>query len=306
MIAHTALSATKDTTFAGFDGRPYTLREPMVQVVPVVVDVPHAGRRYPPAFVGATRLSAQTLRRSEDAYVDLLFGESVALGAPLLSAEFPRAYLDVNREPYELDPRMFSERLPGFANTRSLRVAGGLGTIPRIVGEGHDIYAGKLPISEALERIDRCYRPYHAALRGLVERTRDRLGTCVLLDAHSMPSTGLEYNGAAKSEIILGDRYGTSASPAVVDIADAAFRAVGLNVTRNRPYAGGFITEHYGDPANAVHALQIEVNRSLYMEEHTLTPSDSFEPLRDCIAMALASCFSAWTEHLCILRNAAE
>jgi N-formylglutamate amidohydrolase len=306
MIPHNPLSAIRDTAFAGDDGRPYTLREPVMQVVPVVVDVPHAGRRYPRAFVESTRLSAQSLRRSEDAYVDLLFAEAVALGAPQLCAEFPRAYLDVNREPYELDPRMFEERLPGFANTRSMRVAGGLGTIPRIVGEGHDIYAGKLHINDALERIDRCYRPYHAALRGLVDRTRNRHGICVLLDAHSMPSTGLEQNGVARSDIILGDRYGTSAAPAVVDIAEAAFRAVGLHVTRNRPYAGGFITEHYGDPGNGVHALQIEVNRSLYMEEHTLKPSDSFEPMRDCIAEALAICFAGWTDHLCIRRNAAE
>ena len=306
MIPFLPLPAVNDAASAGSGGSAYILREPLLQIIPAVVDVPHAGRCYPPAFVASARLSAQSLRRSEDAFVDLLFAEAVNLGVPLLAAEFPRAYLDVNREPYELDPRMFEDRLPGFANTRSMRVAGGLGTIPRIVGEGHDIYAGKLRIREAMERIDTCYRPYHAALRTLVDRTRNRLGTCVLVDAHSMPSTGLEQNGVAKSDIILGDRYGTSASAAVVDIAEAAFRSVGLNVTRNRPYAGGFITEHYGDPGSNVHALQIEVNRGLYMDESTLAPTEAFEPLRDCISRALAVCFAAWTENLCVRRNAAE
>lgn len=299
-------SAKSDTANVSHGNHAYVLREPLVQIIPAVVDVPHAGRSYPPAFVNSARLSAQSLRRSEDAFVDLLFAEAVTLGAPLLAAQFPRAYLDVNREPYELDPRMFEERLPGFANTRSMRVAGGLGTIPRIVGEGHEIYSGKLHVQEAMERIDRCYRPYHAALRALVERTRSRLGTCILVDAHSMPSTGLEQNGVAKSDVILGDRYGTSAAAAVVDVAEAAFRSVGLNVSRNRPYAGGFITEHYGDPGNGVHALQIEINRNLYMDEATLVPTDAFEPLRDCISEALAFCFAAWLENLCIRRDAAE
>ncbi|MFM9975756.1 MAG: N-formylglutamate amidohydrolase [Beijerinckiaceae bacterium] len=305
MIPVPPSSSITDTNAAG-GGRAYTLREPLLQIVPAVVDVPHAGRCYPPSFVASARLSAQSLRRSEDAYVDLLFAEAVPLGAPLLSAEFPRAYLDVNREPYELDQRMFEERLPGFANTRSMRVAGGLGTIPRIVGEGHEIYSGKLRVQEAMERIETCYRPYHAALRTLVERTRNRLGSCVLVDAHSMPSTGLEQSGAAKSDIILGDRYGTSASAAVVDVAEAAFRSVGLNVTRNRPYAGGFITEHYGDPGSNVHALQIEVNRSLYMDEATLAPTDAFMAVRASISEALATCFAAWIDSLCVRRDAAE
>ena len=156
MNHHDLPPAVNDTAFASEGGRAYVLHEPLLHVVPAVVDVPPAGRCYPPAFVASARLSAQSLRRSEDAFVDLLFARAVTLGAPLLAAEFPRAYLDVNREPYELDPRMFEDRLPGFANTRSMRVAGGLGTIPRIVGEGHDIYAGRLHVREAMERIDRC------------------------------------------------------------------------------------------------------------------------------------------------------
>lgn len=284
----------------------FVLHEPALPLMPAVIDVPHAGRAYPEEFVRAARLSPQALRRSEDAYVDLLFADCVGLGVPLLAAEFPRAYLDLNREPYELDQRMFADRLPGFANTRSMRVAGGLGTIPRIVGEGYEIYAGKLSLGEALERIERCYRPYHGALRKLIARTRGRFGACVLVDAHSMPSAGLERDGGAKADIVLGDRYGTSAGAAVVDVAEAAFRALGLGVIRNRPYAGGFITEHYGDPAYGIHALQIEINRSLYMDEASLVPSDDFLPLRAGITQALGTCFVAWSEQLCFRRAAAE
>ena len=286
--------------------RPFTLFQPALQVVPVIVDVPHAGRRYPAAFVEGARLNLRTLRRSEDAYVDLLFAQTVALGAPLLVAEFPRAYLDVNREPYELDPRMFEGRLPGFANTRSLRVAGGLGTIPRIVGDAFEIYPGRIPVETALARIDELYKPYHAGLRHLVGRTQGAFGTCILVDAHSMPSTGLDREGLVKADIILGDRFGTSASPFVVDVAEEAFSRAGLKVTRNRPYAGGFITEHYGAPASGVHALQIEINRALYMSETTLEPHAGFVALQQVVGGAMAECFARWSGWLDDWRQAAE
>lgn len=285
---------------------PYVLHEPLLQVMPAVVDVPHAGRCYDSGFMESSRLPPQTLRRSEDAYVDILFRDTVALGVPLLCAEFPRAYLDVNREPYELDQRMFEDRLPGFANTRSLRVAGGLGTIPRSVGDGYDIYDRKLPVSEALHRIETCYRPYHAALRQLIERTLSSFSTCVLVDAHSMPSAGLEREIAGGCDIVLGDRYGTSAASAVMDIAEHAFRASGFSVARNRPYAGGFITEHYGDPCQSIHALQIEINRGLYMDEATLEPQSGFGAIQASITQTMATCFAAWADTLILRRDAAE
>lgn len=285
---------------------PFTLYQPALQIVPVLVDVPHAGRRYPSRFVDESRLPLRSLRRSEDAFVDRLFARTVDLGAPMLVAEFPRAYLDVNREPYELDPRMFDGRLPAFANTRSMRVAGGLGTIPRIVGDAHEIYFGRMKVEEALGRIDGLYRPYHTALRSLVQRTQSAFGTCILVDAHSMPSTGLDRDGLAKPDIILGDRFGTSAAGYITDIAEEAFRRQGLSVTRNRPYAGGFITEHYGVPVSGVHALQIEINRALYMDEMTLTPHQGFSALEQVIASAMADCFARWSGWLDEWRQAAE
>lgn len=274
--------------------------------MPVVIGVPHAGRQYPPDFVAMSRLTAHALRRSEDAYVDLLFDGAPALGAALLKAHFPRAFLDVNREPYELDPKMFDGRLPGFVNSRSMRVAGGLGTIPRIVGDGQDIYRGRIPVAEALERIDRYYRPYHQALRRLVQGTRQHFGSCVLVDAHSMPSSSMDRDGLVKADVVLGDRYGSSTAPWIVDELEVALTQAGFSVLRNRPYAGGFITESYGDPKSGLHAVQIELNRALYMDERTLVPHEGFEKLREAIAGVLARCIAVWSEGLSAQRIAAE
>ena len=270
----------------------FTVAEPLRQTVPFVFNAPHAGAVYPGSFLGASRLEGLALRRSEDAYVDALFSGVTALGAPLMTARFPRAYLDVNREPYELDPRMFEGRLPPFANTRSMRVAGGLGTIPRIVADGQEIYRGKLSVDEGLRRIEWLYKPYHRTLRQLVHRTARSFGHAVLIDCHSMPSTSLPRDDAGKADIVLGDRYGTSCWTALTDAVEATLRARGYAVVRNKPYAGGFITEHYGEPALGRHALQIEVNRALYMDERTLSRRAGFAgvaaDLRDAFAEVAA------------------
>jgi N-formylglutamate amidohydrolase len=250
---------------------PIEVRAPATVLWPLVFSSPHSGRRYPSSLLETARLDERGLRRSEDFLVDELFGEAPDMGAPLLLAHFPRAYLDVNREPYELDPRMFDGRLPSFANTRSLRVAGGLGTIPRIVGDGHEIYRTRIPAAEALSRIETVYRPYHAALRALVQDAFRRFGEAVLIDCHSMPSASLGPDTGQRPDIVLGDRYGTSCAPQIVDAAQEIFEALGYVVARNRPYAGGFITEHYGQPVSGIHALQIEINRALYMDEPALS-----------------------------------
>src|SRR5919112_2225918 len=216
-----------------------------MQTVPFVFNVPHAGAVYPASFLASSRLDAVALRRSEDAFVDELFASVMELGAPLMTAHFPRAFLDLNREPYELDQRMFDGRLPSFANTRSMRVAGGLGTIPRIVADGQEIYRGRLTVEEALRRIEWLYKPYHRALRQLLHRTGRSFGHAVLIDCHSMPSTSLRRDDGVKADIVLGDRYGTACATALTDCAEPALRERGYAVVRNKPYAGGFITEHY-------------------------------------------------------------
>ncbi len=243
---------------------------PAVQSAPLVVASPHSGARYDPEFVAASQLDPLSLRRSEDAFVDEIFAAAPDLGAPLLKALFPRAYCDPNREPYELDQEMFEDPLPAHVNTASLRVAGGLGTIARLVASGAEIYHGKLRFADAERRIERLYRPYHAALRQLVDETRRRFGCALLIDCHSMPSVGGPLDcdrGRPRPDMILGDRHGASCKVELADAAESELRSLGYRVARNEPYAGGFTTQHYGRPAAGVHALQIEVNRALYMDE---------------------------------------
>jgi len=261
----------------------FEILEPVSQSIPFVYSSPHSGRIYPPDFVARSRLRGAAIRRSEDPYVDELFSAARDLGAPLLMANFPRAYIDVNREPYELDPRMFDGPLPAYANINSLRVAGGLGTIPRIVAENMEIYAGRMPVEEALARIEAIYKPYHAALRRLTARTHVHFGFSVLVDCHSMPGNIRVAGSHSRPDFIIGDRYGTSASAELSHSAMDILESLGFNAVRNKPYAGGFITEHYGRPSRGLHALQIEVNRSLYVDEATFEKRPDFAMMTGAI-----------------------
>jgi N-formylglutamate deformylase len=261
---------------------------------PLVFSSPHSGSVYPACFTDIVRLDALSLRRSEDAFVDDLFAGALDVGAPLLRARFPRAWLDVNREPYELDPRMFDGRLPSFANTRSIRVAGGLGTIARVVGEAQEIYAGRLSVAEGLERVETLYKPYHAALLALMVRARELHGSAFLVDCHSMPSSAARPSVVDNLpvDMVLGDRHGASCGRLIMDVAEAELRARGYRVLRNKPYAGGYITETYGNPANGWHAMQIEINRGIYMNERTLEKGPNYERLKadlSCLVRALAA-----------------
>ena len=260
--------------------------EPVRLAAPLIFSSPHSGSIYPERFLKASRLDPLTLRRSEDAYVDELFLPCVALGAPLLRALFPRAYLDVNREPYELDPQVFEGRLPDFANTRSLRVAVGLGTIPRVVGDSQPIYKQPLSIAEGLGRIEWLYRPYHEQLRVLVDRALQRFGRAVLIDCHSMPSNAADVAGL---DVVLGDRYGASAAPGLVEILETGLRAAGYRVRRNKPFAGGFITETFGAPSRGVDAVQIEIARSLYLDERRLVKTEAWSTVRANLFNAVKS-----------------
>lgn len=249
---------------------------PERQTAPLVFSSPHSGTDYKEEFLKASLLNAQELRRSEDSYVDELFEFAPYHGAPLLRALFPRAYIDPNREPYELDPEMFHDALPDFVNTRSDRVRAGFGTIAKVVANGAKIYREKMLFSDADARIQTYYAPYHAELRRLVEETQQRFGFAILLDCHSMPSVGGANDrdtGRRRADIVLGDRFGTSCAAIVVDEAEKALTGLGLRVARNDPYAGAHTTTHYGRPAEGVHALQIEINRGLYMAEACFTRS---------------------------------
>jgi len=259
---------------------PFVVINPGVQSVPFVVCSPHSGRAYPRHFLAQSRLDPLTLRKSEDCFVDELFAEAPELGAPLIAARFPRAYLDVNREPYELDPELFADPLPDYANTSSVRVVGGLGTIARIVADGEEIYRYRIPVAQALDRIERLYLPFHATLSRLVEQTRAQFGYSVLIDCHSMPSAQMAQSSGPRPDFVIGDRFGSSCDPRVTRILKEALVGQGYDVQLNRPYAGGYITEHYGRPYKGVHAVQIEINRGLYLDECALEPSDGFAALK--------------------------
>ncbi len=251
----------------------YEILAPDRQSMPVVFASPHSGCNYPDEFVAASRLDPLSLRMSEDSFVDEIFAAAPRRGAPLLRALFPRAYVDANREAFELDPAMFVDELPDYANTRSPRVAAGLGTIARAVASGANIYRHKLTFAEALFRLRRYYWPYHQALRSLIEETRDGFGYCVLVDCHSMPSVGGPLDrdaGSRRVDFILGDRYGRSCTPVVVEAIEQVLGDHGYVVRRNRPYSGGYVTDHYGRPEAGIHAVQIEINRSIYMDERRI------------------------------------
>lgn len=272
-----------DAILTSLHTEPYSLCRPLRQKVPFVFASPHSGRLYPPSFIARSRLGAMALRRSEDALVDELVTAAVLeLGAPMIAARFPRAYLDANRAASELDPAMFVGELATAPGLPSARVQAGLGVIPRIVRDGADIYREKLTADEAGERLTRLYRPYHSALFALVEQTRAAFGTAVVIDCHSMPSA------AAVPDVVLGDRYGISAAPLLTQRAQEAFELRAFTVARNVPYAGGFTTQLYGRPAHGVHALQIEVSRGLYLDEERILPGACFEDVRTRMAEALA------------------
>ncbi|MGH6768620.1 MAG: N-formylglutamate amidohydrolase [Xanthobacteraceae bacterium] len=258
---------------------PFEILEPAEWRGPVVFNSPHSGSVYPSAFLKAVRLDVTALRRSEDSFVDELILGVLKRGYPLMRAHFPRCYVDVNREPYELDPRMFDGRLPSFANTRSMRVAGGLGTVARVVGDSQEIYAQRLPVDDAIRRIEGLYKPYHRALRRLFTRVHRDFGAAVLIDCHSMPSTAGAKDERPRADIVLGDRYGTSCVAVIAETIEATLRERGYVVSRNKPYAGGFITEHYGNPAAGLHAIQLEINRALYMDERRYERSATFATL---------------------------
>jgi N-formylglutamate amidohydrolase len=258
---------------------PFEILEPCEWTSAIVFNSPHSGSVYPRSFLAAARLDLAALRRSEDSFVDQLFVGVVKHGHPLMHAHFPRCYVDVNREPYELDPRMFEGRLPSFANTRSMRVAGGLGTVARVVGDAQEIYDQRIPVDDALARIEELYKPYHRALRRLVTKVHRERGAAVLVDCHSMPSTAGAKDERPRADVVLGDRYGTSCVAIVSETIETTLTELGYSVSRNKPYAGGFITEHYGNPTAGLHAIQLEINRGLYMDERRYERAPAFSRL---------------------------
>jgi N-formylglutamate amidohydrolase len=262
---------------------PYRLVRPVGAVTPVICASPHSGRIYPPEMMAASQLDRRAIRRSEDAHVDELIAAAPQFGHTLIAAELARAFIDVNREPWELDPAMFEDELPPFAKARTARVAAGLGAIARIVCEGQEIYARKLTFAEAEARVRGAHQPYHAALTALIAEAKAAHGLAVLIDWHSMPAAASTRAGE-NCDVVLGDRFGAACNGAVTGLVERELTAMGYRVARNAPYAGGYTTEHYGRPGRKTHALQIELSRALYLDEATLKPTGGMARLKSDLA----------------------
>lgn len=266
---------------------PYRLTMPAAQTTSVIFGSPHSGRDYPRAFLRRSVLDERLVRSSEDAFVDELFAAAPRHGAPLLAATAPRAFIDLNRAADELDPALIEGVRRSAINPR---VASGLGVIPRVVANGRAIYRGKLSLAEARGRIRDAWRPYHDTLSALLSDTVARFGVAILVDCHSMPHEAIESLGhpGGRPDIVLGDRFGAAAGGPIVERIEAAFAAAGLRVARNAPFAGAFITQHYGRPSRGQHVVQVEIDRALYMNEHTVTPSRDFEAFRALLSVVVA------------------
>lgn len=263
----------------GWAGAAVSVRDPSVLSSATVFSSPHSGRRYPNGFARRSRLDALTLRASEDAFVDDLFQYAPKFGAPLIAAEFPRAFVDVNRGEDELDPALIAA--PAI-RARTLRVSAGLGVVPRVVSEGRAIYDGKLTMTEVQARITACHTPYHNAVTAALRRAKDEFGIGFLVDCHSMPSESAR-GASRRAEIVIGDCYGVSCGTDVSDAVVGLFRRAGFRVARNAPFAGGYLTQRYGRPRRAYHAIQIEIDRGLYMDEARIEPSRSYRDFADAL-----------------------
>ena len=266
----------------------FNLARPAVRTTSVVFASPHSGRDYPASFLRRAVLNASEIRSSEDAFVDQLFAAVPDHGAPLLTASAPRAYLDLNRGADELDSALIEGVRRSAHNPR---IASGLGVIPRVVANGRQIYRGKLTLIEAHQRIAQYWRPYHDQLQTLLDESNNSFGEAILIDCHSMPHEALENvgpPGSARPDIVLGDRFGATAAGSIVERVEAAFASAGLRVARNMPFAGAFITQHYGRPARQQHAIQVEIDRALYMDERTLKPNGNFDSFKTLLGGVIA------------------
>lgn len=267
---------------------PYTLELPQAQNTSVVFASPHSGRYYSQSFLAQTVLDEHMIRSSEDAFVDSLIAQAPKFGAPLLHAMYPRAYLDLNRASDEIDPAVV-ENVRGVAHNP--RIVSGLGVVPRVVANGRAIYRGKIPLQQAYDRIEKIWQPYHTCLQELLNATRNQFGEAILLDVHSMPHEAAEVmtpRSHSRPEVVLGDRFGAAAGGEIMDRVETVFLNAGLKVSRNAPFAGAYIVQQYGRPSMRQHAIQIEIDRALYMNEQYIRPNGNFHSFQKLMTQVVA------------------
>jgi len=290
-VPYTVIMNSTDTAIEGTAPPPFEIMHAARLRVPFVYNAPHSGSYYPPDLLKRNRLSRTALRSSEDSFSDLLFADAPELGANLIRANYARAYVDTNRDATELDPRMFSGRLTVPANPNSDRVKAGLGVIPSVVAAGQMIYGARLPASEAAERLHNIYFPHHEALRQLLDDSFNHYGCVVLVDCHSMPSGIVcgPRTAHQSSDIVIGDAHGRACAPVITATAVSCLKDLGYRVAVNMPYAGGYNTRHYGRPYQFRHAIQIEINRALYMDERRYEPNGGYDQVKRDMRMLMES-----------------
>jgi N-formylglutamate deformylase len=256
-------------------------RDPLAPEVPLVFDSPHSGTEYPADFGYACAF--EILRTAEDTHIDDLYGAAPEHGATLLGALFPRSYLDVNRHAGDIDEALLDAPWPG-AISPGEKTRLGMGLVRRLAKPNLPVYTRKLSVAEMEGRIARCYRPYHAMLQGICDRLHGKFGTVTLINCHSMPAHGSAMSNdgpnAQRADFVLGDRDGTTCAPELTDFVARLLAGRGYSVKVNDPYKGVEIVRRHGIPASGRHALQIEVNRSLYMNEKTLVENDRYPVLK--------------------------
>jgi N-formylglutamate deformylase len=272
-------------------GRPFafTLHRPAGEALPLVLDSPHSGEFYPDDFDHAP--PREVVRQAEDTHVGRLYGRAPALGAVLLEARFPRAYIDANRSLADIDPELLADAWPEpLAPGR--KTAQGIGLVWRLARDGSPMYGRRLTAAEVAGRIDRWYRPYHAALDAELDRLHRAFGAVWLIDCHSMPAVGDERSddpGRERADFVLGDRDGTTCAPEFTAFVAATLAGMGYRVAVNDPYKGVEIVRRHGRPAERRHSLQVEVNRTLYMDEATLVPNAGYARLEADLARLVAA-----------------
>ena len=268
------------------DIRQHTIVEPSTLTSGVVFALPHSGRDYGVSFLNQSILDKISIRSSEDAFLDQLIDGIEKYGAPKIIANAPRAFIDLNRSTDELDPALIS----GIKNNiRSPRISSGLGVIPRVVSHGKEIYRGKLSLEQAQSRIEYYWKPYHKDLSNLLKRAQSIYGQSLLIDMHSMPHEAVSTQSSfiKAPEIVVGDRFGMSSDPEFTNLIVSILKQHGFRVAKNTPFAGAFITKHHGKIKERTHAIQLEIDRSLYMDEERISPNSGFEKLKSQLFPAL-------------------
>ena len=288
--------------YGSLETKPYRLIEPEALLSGIVIASPHSGRNYLSSVKEQSILDPVTLRSSEDAFVDELMDFAPALGIPLICSEIPRAFVDLNRARDELDPAIIEGIKP---NRQNPRVVSGLGVIPRVVANGKEIYSGKLSKEAAIERLENFWDPYHSKLAELLDRARQQFGYSILIDTHSMPHEAI-LNASSSfrtSQIVLGDRYGATCAPEIINDLIKLISKNGLRASRNIPFSGAYIVQKYGSPGLNRHAIQLEIDRSIYMDERKIQKLEKFHKLKNKLQNIMRD-FSQI--HTCLTSIAAE